>query len=79
MSIEQIAARLDDRFRLLTGGSRTALPRHQTLRATLDWSHELLDEPEQRPDTATPVRLAKVAGHIELRIVFFRVAFEVHN
>jgi predicted ATPase len=44
---EQIAARLEDRFRLLTGGSRTALPRHQTLRATLDWSYELLSEPER--------------------------------
>ena len=40
-------ARLDDRFNLLAGGRRTALPRHQTLRATLDWSHELLSEPEQ--------------------------------
>jgi len=38
----KLAARLDDRFRLLTGGHRTALPRHQTLRATLDWSYELL-------------------------------------
>ena len=44
---EQIAARLDDRFRLLTAGSRTALPRQQTLRALVDWSHELLTEPER--------------------------------
>src|SRR6202035_2674892 len=44
---EGLAARLDDRFRLLTGGKRTALPRHQTLRATLDWSYELLTEPER--------------------------------
>jgi predicted ATPase/class 3 adenylate cyclase len=44
---EQIAARLDDQFRLLTGGSRTALPRQQTLRATIDWSHDLLTEPER--------------------------------
>jgi predicted ATPase/class 3 adenylate cyclase len=44
---EQIAARLDDRFRLLTGGSRTALPRHQTLLALIEWSHELLSEPER--------------------------------
>ena len=44
LSVEQIAARLDDRFRLLTGGPRTALPRQQTLRATLDWSHDLLTE-----------------------------------
>ncbi|WP_395296957.1 ATP-binding protein [Kitasatospora hibisci] len=41
LSVEQITARLDDRFRLLTGGSRTALPRHQTLRTTIGWSHEL--------------------------------------
>jgi predicted ATPase len=47
MTITQIAGRLDDRFRLLTGGSRTALPRHQTLRAVVDWSWDLLDEPEQ--------------------------------
>jgi predicted ATPase/class 3 adenylate cyclase len=47
LSIEQIAKRLDDRFRLLTGGSRTALERHQTLRATLDWSYNLLSENEQ--------------------------------
>jgi predicted ATPase len=45
--VEGVASRLDDRFRLLTGGSRTALPRQQTLRATLDWSHELLSEPER--------------------------------
>ena len=43
---EQIAARLDDRFRLLTGGSRTALPRQQTLRSAIDWSYSLLSEPE---------------------------------
>ncbi len=42
--VEGVAARLDDRFRLLTGGSRTALPRQQTLRATLDWSYDLLSE-----------------------------------
>jgi predicted ATPase/DNA-binding SARP family transcriptional activator len=47
MTAAQIAGRLDDRFRLLTGGSRTALPRHQTLRAVVDWSWDLLDEPEQ--------------------------------
>ncbi|MFF8320686.1 BTAD domain-containing putative transcriptional regulator [Streptomyces bobili] len=43
----QIAERLDDRFRLLTSGSRTALPRQQTLRAVVDWSWDLLDEPER--------------------------------
>ena len=47
LSVEQIAKRLDDRFRLLTGGSRTALERHQTLRAALDWSHNLLSPEEQ--------------------------------
>jgi predicted ATPase/DNA-binding SARP family transcriptional activator len=46
--IQQIASRLNDRFRLLTGGSRTALPRQQTLRAVVDWSYELLFEEEQR-------------------------------
>ncbi|MEU5022205.1 BTAD domain-containing putative transcriptional regulator [Streptomyces angustmyceticus] len=47
LSPRQIAGRLDDRFRLLTSGSRTALPRQQTLRAVVDWSWELLDEPER--------------------------------
>ena len=42
LALEQIAERLDDRFNLLTGGSRTALPRQQTLRATIDWSYDLL-------------------------------------
>jgi len=45
---EQIAERLDDRFKLLTGGSRTALPRQQTLRALIDWSYQTLNETEQR-------------------------------
>src|SRR5205823_2932735 len=47
LPVEQIAGRLDDRFRLLTGGSRTALPRQQTLRALIDWSYDLLSEPER--------------------------------
>jgi predicted ATPase/DNA-binding winged helix-turn-helix (wHTH) protein len=47
LGVEELSARLDDRFRLLTGGRRTALPRHQTLRATLDWSYELLTAPER--------------------------------
>ncbi|MFL6205964.1 MAG: BTAD domain-containing putative transcriptional regulator [Acidimicrobiales bacterium] len=46
--IAQIAERLNDRFRLLTGGSRTALPRQQTLRAVVDWSYDLLFQDEQR-------------------------------
>lgn len=47
LSVEQISARLDDRFRLLTGGNRTALPRQQTLRALIDWSYNLLSPKEQ--------------------------------
>src|ERR1700738_224532 len=47
LGVEEVAAPLDDRFHLLTGGRRTALPRHQTLRSTLDWSYELLCEAER--------------------------------
>ena len=47
MSIDQLSRRLDDRFRLLTSGSRTALPRHKTLRAVVDWSWELLTDAER--------------------------------
>jgi non-specific serine/threonine protein kinase len=47
LSVEQISKRLDDRFRLLTGGARTALPRQQTLRALIDWSYDLLTENER--------------------------------
>ena len=47
LSLEGIASRLDDRFRLLTAGSRTALPRQQTLKATIDWSFDLLDGVDQ--------------------------------
>jgi tetratricopeptide (TPR) repeat protein len=47
LSVEQISARLTDCFRLLTGGMRTALPRQQTLRATFDWSYDLLEEQER--------------------------------
>jgi non-specific serine/threonine protein kinase len=46
LGVEQIADRLDDRFHLLTGGNRTALPRHQTLGALIDWSYSLLSESE---------------------------------
>ncbi|MBO3748928.1 winged helix-turn-helix domain-containing protein [Streptosporangiaceae bacterium NEAU-GS5] len=48
LTIEQVATRLDDRFRLLTGGSRTAMARHQTLRAVVAWSWDLLDDDERR-------------------------------
>ena len=58
LPVEQIAARLDDRFRLLTGGSRAGVARHQTLRATIDWSFDLLTEPE-RADPAPPVGLRR--------------------
>ncbi len=48
LSLGQLASRLDDRFRLLTGGSRSALPRQQTLRALIDWSYDLLSEQERK-------------------------------
>lgn len=47
LGARELAAHLDDRFRVLTSGRRTALPRHQTLRATLDWSYQLLSEAER--------------------------------
>src|SRR6266511_3831911 len=47
LAIELAAARLDDRFQLLTGGSRTTLPRHQTLQALIDWSYDLLTDQER--------------------------------
>jgi predicted ATPase/DNA-binding winged helix-turn-helix (wHTH) protein len=65
LGIEEIATRLDDRLGLLSGGRRRALPRHQTLRATLDWSYELLTEPERR----ILRRLAVFAGTFSLDAV----------
>ncbi|MFJ4788073.1 ATP-binding protein [Streptomyces sp. NPDC088794] len=62
---EELLARLDDRFRLLTGGGRDALPRHQTLRTAIGWSHELCT-PEQRLLWA---RLAVFAGQFDLEAV----------
>ena len=47
LTVDQIASRLNNRFSVLTSGSRTAMQRHQTLRATIDWSHDLLTEPER--------------------------------
>ena len=47
LSVEEINSKLDNRFRLLTGGSRTALPRQQTLRALIDWSYDLLNDQEK--------------------------------
>ena len=63
MSPREIAARLDERFRLLTGGRRTAVERHQTLRATVDWSYSLLDETERTIFD----RLAVFAGSFDAR------------
>lgn len=58
LTLEQIARRLDDRFRLLTSGSRTAMPHHQTLQATIEWSYGLLSEQER----ALYERLSVFAG-----------------
>ena len=65
LSVETIALRLSDRFRLLTGGDRTALPRQQTLRALIDWSYDLLAERER----ALLRRLAVFAGGWTLEAV----------
>jgi len=62
LSVEHINARLNDRFRLLTGGARSALPHQQTLRATLAWSFDLLD----RPGRAVLRRLGVFAGGFTL-------------
>lgn len=65
LTTEQVLHRLDDRFRLLTGGSPSALPRHQTLRTAIGWSHELC-APEQRLLWA---RLSVFAGQFDLEAV----------
>lgn len=65
LSIDQIASRLDDRFGLLSGGGRGVLPRQQTLRAALDWSYALLDEPER----VLLRRLSVFAGGCELEAI----------
>ena len=69
MSPGEIAARLDERFRLLTGGSRTAVERHQTLRQAVDWSYDLLDareraavEPARRVRRRIHARCGAVGG-----------------
>ncbi len=62
LPLATLAQRLDDRFRLLTGGARTALPRQQTLRAVVDWSYDLLFEDERR----LFARLSVFAGGCEL-------------
>jgi non-specific serine/threonine protein kinase len=63
--VQEVARHLDDRFAFLTGGRRTALPRHRTLRATLDWSYELLPEAEQK----LLCRVAVFAGGFSLDAV----------
>lgn len=65
LSPDQLARRLDDRFRLLTGGARTALPRQQTLQALIDWSYDLLDDAER----TTLQRLSVFAGAAPLEAV----------
>ena len=62
LTLATLAERLDDRFRLLTGGARTALPRQQTLRAVVDWSYDLLFEDERR----LFARLSVFAGGCDL-------------
>ncbi len=58
LTVEQILDRLTDRFALLTGGGRAALPRQQTLRTTIDWSHDLLTRSGAEAPAA-PVRLRR--------------------
>jgi predicted ATPase/DNA-binding CsgD family transcriptional regulator len=65
LTAEEILDRLTDRFGLLTGGSRAALPRHQTLRTTIDWSHDLLEAAER----ALLRRLSVFAGRFTLEDV----------
>jgi len=67
MAVNQIAARLDDRFHLLNGGSRTGIPHQQTLRATIDWSYDLLSHAEQ----VLLNRLSVFAGGWSLEAVEF--------
>ncbi|WP_228044341.1 LuxR C-terminal-related transcriptional regulator [Streptomyces ferrugineus] len=62
LDVDRLLDRLDDRYRLLTGGSPAALPRHQTLRAAVDWSHELCTEREQ----LVWARLSVLAGSFDL-------------
>ncbi len=65
LPVEQLAARLDDRFRILTGGSRTGVARHQTLQATMDWGYQLLSAKER----AMLNRLSVFAGGFTLEAV----------
>ncbi|MGV9263927.1 ATP-binding protein [Kitasatospora sp. NPDC003701] len=72
LSVEQIDARLNDRFRLLTGGARAALPRHQTLRTTIGWSHELCTVQER----LLWARLSVFAGSFDLEAAEYVCAGE---
>lgn len=73
--VQEVAGHLDDRFAFLTDGRRTALPRHQTLRAALDWSYELLPKSEQQ----LLCRLAVFAGGFSLDAVCAVMAERDHN
>ena len=72
LTVEQILGRLDDRFALLTGGDRVALPRHQTLRGAIDWSYDLLTAAEQ----TVLRRLGAFAGRFTLEDVAGVCAFD---
>jgi predicted ATPase/DNA-binding winged helix-turn-helix (wHTH) protein len=82
LGVHHVASRLNDRFNLLVGTRRTALPRHQTLRATLDWSYELLSESEQHlfrhlagfPGGFTIKAAAAMAGASESETVEGRIS-----
>ncbi|MGW1956648.1 ATP-binding protein [Streptomyces sp. NPDC001920] len=74
LDVDQLLGRLDDRYRLLTGGSPAALPRHQTLRATVDWSHELCTRREQ----LVWARLSVLAGSFDLETAEAVCAREAH-
>lgn len=65
LAVEQIAARLDDRLRLLTGGGRDRLPRQQTLRAAIDWSYDLLPDVERR----VLERMSVFTGAVPLELI----------
>ena len=70
LGLEALASMLDDRLTILAGGRRTAMPRHQTLQAALDWSHDLLTEPER----VVLRRLAVFAGPVSLGLASSVVA-----
>ena len=72
LTVEQILGRLDDRFALLTGGDRVALPRHQTLRGAIDWSYDLLTTADQ----TVLRRLGSFAGRFTLEDVGGVCAFD---